>query len=498
MEKIKLEKQQEAGDNKRIGTDIDGVIAFSTQNKKNYTPYRLGEYYKTCRKTGNAGNHYDFIISGRREKFRDITEQWLRDNGISFDKLILFPSKIDKTNQTLSEYKAKHINGEGLKEYREDDPKIAKYLQDHCPNCKIKRVDDLELFVVDPELDHLFPDLAHKERVKLQKSIEKYGIRDAICIAPDGTILDGMQRYRIARDIHIPDKNIPHKVYEFENRLEMLNFAISANLDRRQVNPYQRARAALLTEDYYRKQAKIRMSEGGKGGVVDAQLGKARDIMAKVAGVGNKTLDSVKYIEKYGSEQEKKDGLMSKKSIEYLYHRIFTRTNAKSESLRKKCEKTKMQNKDVRKILKSNVPEAVQKKMIEHTFSPNEVDLVAQQKAEDKQLQTVEEILKEREAEKNTPIKSPENTTSEQQQEELKRKEENLELEPEPPSIQQDITDLRSLEHRFNRWNVEDASSLAKEQYDEIIDILERIRNKITSLLNHNESTEGTNDTENH
>jgi len=67
----------------------------------------------------------------------------------------MFPNKTCKTNKTLAEYKSRAINELELKEYYEDDERIAEHLARTCINTKIilveshKKVKEKEMFIED-------------------------------------------------------------------------------------------------------------------------------------------------------------------------------------------------------------------------------------------------------------------------------------------------------------------------------------------------------------
>jgi len=62
----------------KIGSDLDGVIAYNSLNKKEYRPFRLHLYYSKCEPTKLSKMPIDVIITGRRECYRKVTQNWLR------------------------------------------------------------------------------------------------------------------------------------------------------------------------------------------------------------------------------------------------------------------------------------------------------------------------------------------------------------------------------------------------------------------------------------
>ena len=126
---------------KLVGSDLDGVIAINKLVKADYRPYRLHQYYSKCIPTYYRNILFDVIITGRRIHYKKLTIQWLANNRITYRKLIMFPNKVKKSNKTVAEYKAKHINELGITQFYEDDENIAKQLKIFCPNTKISLID---------------------------------------------------------------------------------------------------------------------------------------------------------------------------------------------------------------------------------------------------------------------------------------------------------------------------------------------------------------------
>jgi len=129
---------------RKVGSDLDGVIAINTLDKTDYRPYKLHQYYSKCIPTQYRNMLFDVIITGRRIHFKKLTIQWLANNRITYKTLIMFPNKIKKSNKSLAEFKAKHINELGITQFYEDDENIAKQLEISCPNTKINQIDIAE------------------------------------------------------------------------------------------------------------------------------------------------------------------------------------------------------------------------------------------------------------------------------------------------------------------------------------------------------------------
>ena len=126
---------------RKVGSDLDGVIAINTLDKTDYLPYRLHQYYSKCVPTHYRDFSFDVIITGRRIHFKKLTIQWLANNRITYKTLIMFPNKIKKSNKTLAEFKAKYINALGITQFYEDDENIAEQLKIYCRHTEINLVE---------------------------------------------------------------------------------------------------------------------------------------------------------------------------------------------------------------------------------------------------------------------------------------------------------------------------------------------------------------------
>ena len=120
-----------------LGSDMDGVIAHNTLNKKDYRPFRLHTYYAQCILGPLCRTNFDTIITGRRIHYKKVTVDWLRENNVEYNTLVMFPNKMRKDNRSLSQFKSSVINELGVTKYYEDDERIAKYLKEKCEETEI-------------------------------------------------------------------------------------------------------------------------------------------------------------------------------------------------------------------------------------------------------------------------------------------------------------------------------------------------------------------------
>ena len=75
-----------------IGMDMDGVICEDCPGISEFTETDYVHWMQTAKPYLIPDYKIDYIISNRLEKYRAVTEDWLRKHEVKFDRLILFPS----------------------------------------------------------------------------------------------------------------------------------------------------------------------------------------------------------------------------------------------------------------------------------------------------------------------------------------------------------------------------------------------------------------------
>ncbi|GAI78296.1 unnamed protein product, partial [marine sediment metagenome] len=83
------------------------------------------------------------------------------------------------------------------------------------------------------ELKEILPTLGQDDYGRLKESIKERGIQEAIKILPDGVIVDGYHRKKIAQELEI--KDIPYEIKQLDKD-EALELGISLNLARRNLS----------------------------------------------------------------------------------------------------------------------------------------------------------------------------------------------------------------------------------------------------------------------
>jgi len=135
----------------KIGYDLDGVIANSSWawrlfgklyfNKFGRKLLRQLSIFAPVRFRPFEEPYFsNYIITGRSESDRDVTERWLRLHRIRYDKLIMNHGGLDD----IKEFKANALKQHSIAVYIEDDKEIIEYLREVCPDTCIIPIDNLE------------------------------------------------------------------------------------------------------------------------------------------------------------------------------------------------------------------------------------------------------------------------------------------------------------------------------------------------------------------
>ena len=176
---------------------------------------------------------------------------------------------------------------------------------------------------VDSEFKELIPPLSFEEFTQLAENIAKDGCRDPLVIW-NNTLVDGHNRYDICNRLKLPFKTIQR---HFENRSEIIEWIITNQFGRRNLNPYIRGTLAIRLEAEIAARAKKnqKTSSGGKNPQlleISTKAVNTREELAKIAGVSDNTISKIKKIEKKGSEEVKKSLAKGEISINEAHKKI--------------------------------------------------------------------------------------------------------------------------------------------------------------------------------
>jgi len=185
---------------------------------------------------------------------------------------------------------------------------------------------------INPDYEKLLPKLPPAEYEALKESIKTEGQHFPIIVNEDNVILDGHHRYRICKELGIAPKV---EVKTFPNKLLEKKFVIEANLRRRHLNDFQKAELAYPLLEIERELARQRQLSKLKpfqnnpqfgSNEPNSETGRARDIVARRAGLSPTTFQrAVKIIEE-APERLKEKVRAGKLSIAYAYKMLTRRT----------------------------------------------------------------------------------------------------------------------------------------------------------------------------
>ena len=146
-------------------------------------------------------------------------------------------------------------------------------------------------------LSAIFGDMPADDFQSLIDSVQTDGFIDPIIRLYEGQILDGWHRYRAAQELNLIRKL---KFQEWDERDEgdPAVFVLARNIERRHLNPSQRAQIAVAFNE--------RFGHGANRFTLESPNGdsKTRTELAKQAGVGTSTIDRAVQVEKAGRSEE--------------------------------------------------------------------------------------------------------------------------------------------------------------------------------------------------
>lgn len=110
-------------------TDFDGVLCRNPTKEENDKGLKLENFYKTVHPLFVYQKPIKYIVTARLEKYRKITEIWLKSNNIKYESLIM---KSD-TSKEHWEYKKDFLKDHNeISLYIESDVKQAKMISKNC------------------------------------------------------------------------------------------------------------------------------------------------------------------------------------------------------------------------------------------------------------------------------------------------------------------------------------------------------------------------------
>ena len=151
---------------------------------------------------------------------------------------------------------------------------------------------------IDPEYSKLVNPLSILEYKTLKESISNKGLHLPIIVNQNNAILDGHHRYKICKDLDIEPR---FEVKRFDSPLDEKKFVIEINVQRRELNDFQKAELAYELERIEKERARQRQSEAGKlygkgltnnsivpiGTNLSQEKGKTAEIVSKKVGMSS-------------------------------------------------------------------------------------------------------------------------------------------------------------------------------------------------------------------
>jgi ParB-like chromosome segregation protein Spo0J len=202
---------------------------------------------------------------------------------------------------------------------------------------------------IDSEFRSLIPPLSDEERSQLESNIVANGCRDSLVTwGKDNVLLDGHHRYEICTRLGIEFDIVR---IEFEDNDAAREWMIRNQFGRRNLEPFARARLALVLEPLIAAKAKERVKIGGaKGGEAkgvqkSSHPSKTREEVAKLANMSHDTLRKAKVIEENADEETKAALLAGETNINREYPKA-AKAAAEKDPAPKKRRKQKKKNPD--------------------------------------------------------------------------------------------------------------------------------------------------------
>jgi hypothetical protein len=191
---------------------------------------------------------------------------------------------------------------------------------------------------VDHEYESAVPPMSDQQYRALKESLKRDGQIMPIIVNEHNVVLDGHHRLRAMSELGIP----PYfETKRFKSREEELAFIIRINLQRRQMNPFQRIEAAYKLESIEAKKANERRLKVLRRGKAELPSGKnipngerggrAIDRCAGEAALSSDTYRKGREIIKRGSEALKEQVRSGELSIDKAYRQLATKVAQKED-----------------------------------------------------------------------------------------------------------------------------------------------------------------------
>jgi DNA methylase len=149
---------------------------------------------------------------------------------------------------------------------------------------------------IEPAFQQLITPLTNEELAQLEANILAEGCRDPLVVW-DGTIIDGHHRHTICMKHSIPFQTVERHFASYD---EAKIWIIHNQFGRRNLSAYTRGVLALQLKDMLAAQARARILNGkAPDPSENFRQGKTSEQLAEVAGVSDRTIEKIAFIEQY-------------------------------------------------------------------------------------------------------------------------------------------------------------------------------------------------------
>ena len=251
-------------------------------------------------------------------KYLEISERSFRWYRSEYNK--------ENTNDPLNPIK------EGIKHlYSESDlEKLKTFIKSRKKSTSVNKINEIKKtshkveahdLKIDEGYRTLIRSLSEQEFTQLEENILQNGILNPIIVTKDYTVIDGYNRYAIAKKHDLP---IPIKIMDFRNRNEIEIWIIKNQIAQRNLSAYDRGVLALKLKPIISAIAKQNQKNNLKLALdpLFKRIDTKKEI-AKIAEISHGTLAKIEKIDNEATDEMKQSILNGKLSIDKAYKQIM-------------------------------------------------------------------------------------------------------------------------------------------------------------------------------
>lgn len=190
----------------------------------------------------------------------------------------------------------------------------------------MKELTKISKFKVNEEYLGIVPRPTKEEYKSLRDSIDVEGQKDPIVVNSQLTILDGHTRHEILCNL---GREIEYRIKDFDSIEDERYYVVETNLNRRQLNTFQKIELSRILYEDIRKQLKERVKKFANRGDPEGKHLTWRKILSKQIGVGENQCQQAMALIKHNDFELLCNLREGKISIEQAYMGIRTEKTAK-------------------------------------------------------------------------------------------------------------------------------------------------------------------------